>query len=179
MLFYTSDLHFGHTNVIAYDTRPFKNREEMDRELICRWNERVQKEDEAYILGDFCYRSDKSPEWYLRQLQGRKHLIIGNHDEVLLNNPKAMAYFETVETIACISDGERRICLSHFPLAEWSGMRKGYWHIYGHLHGRKEAAYYYMKERERALNAGGMLNGYAPVTFEELIRNNEYFQNGD
>lgn len=176
MLFYISDLHFGHRNVIRYDKRPFMDRDEMDWELIRRWNERVQSEDEVYIIGDFCYRSDKSPEWFLKQLQGRKHLIIGNHDEVLLSNPRAMAYFEKVDVIKSISDGERRVWLSHFPLAEWSGMHKGYWHIYGHIHARKEAAYNYMKEQERALNAGCMINGYAPVTFEELIKNNKNFQ---
>ena len=48
--------------------------------IISLWNSRVPKDDEVYIIGDFCYTSGKSPDWYLRQLKGHKHLVIGNHD---------------------------------------------------------------------------------------------------
>ena len=72
MILYTSDLHFGHSNVIRFDHRPFADRDEMDHVLIELWNGRVQPDDTVYIVGDFCYRSDHAPEWYLRQLKGHK-----------------------------------------------------------------------------------------------------------
>ena len=85
--FYISDLHFGHRNVIGFDHRPFMDVDDMDRCLIQLWNGRVQPEDTVYVLGDFCYKSERAPEWYLRQLRGHKILIIGNHDGRTLENP--------------------------------------------------------------------------------------------
>lgn len=178
MKFYTSDLHFGHRNVILFDHRPFTDINEMDNALIYLWNGRVQKDDDVYILGDFCYRNDKSAEWYLRKLKGRKHLVIGNHDGELLKNPQAMAQFETVDKMQHITDGDKHICLCHFPIAEWNGFHKGHWHIYGHIHGRRDEVYEFMKTRGNALNAGCMINNYTPVSVNELVRNNRYFREG-
>jgi calcineurin-like phosphoesterase family protein len=80
-------------------------------------------------VGDFAYRNDKPAEWYLRQLKGHKHLIIGNHDGDTLKNEKAMAYFESVDKMIHVTDGDKQICLCHFPIAEWNGYYKGAWHI--------------------------------------------------
>lgn len=175
-ILYTSDLHFGHKNVILFDHRPFLDVDEMDRTLIALWNMRVQKDDTVYILGDFCYKSSRAPEWYLRQLKGHKILVIGNHDGSTLDNPKAMHYFEDAKPMMHVIDGDRQVQLCHFPIAEWNGEGHGSWHVYGHIHNRKAAAYEYMRTKDRALNAGCMLNGFAPVSFDELIRNNKRFQ---
>ena len=69
--FYISDCHFGHNNVIQYDGRPFSSVDEMDEIMIENWKKRVKEEDEVYIIGDFCYRSEKNPIWYLNQLPGK------------------------------------------------------------------------------------------------------------
>ena len=52
----------------------------MDRAIIENWNNRVTNSDNIYIVGDFIYRGEKEPEWYLKQLKGKKHFIIGNND---------------------------------------------------------------------------------------------------
>lgn len=174
--FYISDLHFGHRNVIGFDHRPFMDVDDMDRCLIQLWNGRVQPEDTVYVLGDFCYKSERAPEWYLRQLRGHKILIIGNHDGRTLENPKAMHYFEDVSPMMHVTDGDKQICLCHFPIAEWNGYMHGSWHIYGHIHSKKDETYQFMRTRERALNAGCMINNYTPATINELIRNNLTFQ---
>lgn len=173
---YISDLHLGHSNVINFDHRPFADREEMDSVMIRLWNSRVTNEDHVYIIGDFCYRSGNTADWYLRQLKGHKHLIIGNHDGDTLKNEKAMLYFESVEKMMHVSDNGKQICLCHFPIAEWNGYHKGHWHIYGHIHGRLDDTYYFMRNRERALNAAACINNYTPSSLNELIRNNEYFR---
>ena len=80
MNLYISDLHFGHKNVILFEHRPFSDVDTMDHCLIQLWNSRVSADDDVYIVGDFCYRSGRTPDWYLRQLKGHKHLIIGNRD---------------------------------------------------------------------------------------------------
>lgn len=177
MNFYISDLHFGHSNVIRFDHRPFRDREEMDRVLIHLWNSRVEKDDIVYIVGDFCCRNGNSADWYLRQLKGHKHLIIGNHDGDTLKNEKAMSHFESVNKMLHVTDGDKEICLCHFPIAEWNGYHKGHWHIYGHIHGRKDDTYEFMRTREHALNAAACINNYTPASMRELIRNNEHFSN--
>ena len=80
MILFTSDLHLGHKNILKLCNRPFSSIEEMDAVLIENWNRKVHKNDQVYILGDLMYRNEKLPEEYLRQLNGKKHLITGNHD---------------------------------------------------------------------------------------------------
>lgn len=176
MNLYIADLHFGHRSVIVFDQRPFTDIDEVDRTLIYLWNSRVQADDDIYIIGDFAYKNEKPEEWYLRQLKGRKHLIIGNHDNRLLKNEKAMSYFETVDKMLHVSDNGNQICLCHFPIAEWNGFHKGHYHIFGHYHNETEGAFQYMKNFDRALNAGCMINNYTPASFNELIRNNQIFK---
>ena len=176
MKFYTADSHFGHANVIKHDQRPFSNVDEMDRILIQNWNSRVTNKDDVYIDGDLIFRSDKEPEWYLKQLNGRKHFIIGNHDDIILKSDKALSYFETVDKMMHVVDGKNHICICHFPIAEWNGFYKDHYHIYAHIHNNTNEVYYFMKKYDRALNAGCMINNYMPVTFEELVINNRFFK---
>lgn len=172
MNYYISDTHFGHQNVLAFDNRPFSDIEEMDRQMMSLWNETVGKDDDIYILGDFCFRSRNAPSWYLERLNGRKHLIQGNHDKLLLNDPQSIALLESVDKMRFVQDSGQKLVLCHFPVAEWNGFRKGAWHIYGHIHARPDGAGQYMRSLERALNAGCMVNDYRPVTFQELVENN-------
>lgn len=175
MNLYISDLHFGHENVLRLDGRPFSSVDEMDRMLIRLWNGRVQNADDVYVLGDFAYRNNLPEEWYLGQLKGHKHLIIGNHDGRLLKNTAAMKYFESAEKMMHVKDGTNHICLCHFPICDWNGRHRGHMHIYGHIHNRTDGAYSFMKSIGRAYNAGCMINHYMPVSLKELIRNNEVF----
>ena len=178
MNLFTADLHFGHLNIIRFDHRPFYDCEEMDRVLIELWNSRVQPSDTVYIVGDLCYRSKNPAEWYLKRLKGHKVLILGNHDGPILENREAMKYLEGVEQMLHIRDGDKQIFLCHYPIAEWDGYHKGSWHIYGHIHNRRDEAYDIMKIKDRALNAGCMINNYTPASVNELIRNNELYRKG-
>ena len=169
---------FGHSRVIDFDNRPFANVEEMDQAMIDFWNMRVQKDDEVYIIGDFCYRSEKGPVWYLKKLKGQKSLILGNHDVEILKDPHALSFFEKVEKMMHVTDGDKQLQLCHFPLSEWHSYFRGSYHIYGHLHNRKNEAYFDMKKKKNALNAAACINNYMPVTIDELIANNRCFQAG-
>lgn len=174
MIRYVADLHFGHENMIRMDGRPFESVSEMDEALVHRWNEVVGDDDEVYVLGDFCYKSSKDPSEYLKRLKGRKRLIVGNHDGRLVKNRRAAAFFESIDELLTINDGNRQVVLCHYPIAEWAGYFRGAYHVYGHVHNNFHNDYWkFMKTQERALNAGCMVNGYAPATLEELIRNNE------
>jgi len=72
MNYYISDTHFGHANIIGFDKRPFQNTLEMEEKIIENWNKRVTKDDVVYILGDFCWGTEK--EWLriLDLLNGEK-----------------------------------------------------------------------------------------------------------
>lgn len=177
MNLYISDLHFGHRNVIGFDHRPFVDVEDMDRVMIQLWNSRVSKDDEVYIVGDLCYRSEKTPDWYLRQLKGHKHLIIGNHDLVTIQCENAHKYLESIDQMLHISDNDKQIILCHYPMAEWYKSRHGSWLIYGHIHNSRDEVYEFMKSRDNALNAAACINNYTPASINELIRNNDIFQN--
>lgn len=89
---YIADTHLGHDNIRRMSNRPFDTVEEMDKTIINNWNSRVTDHDDIYILGDFSYKCE-DPISYLEQLKGRKHLIIGNHDNKLLKNTNCRNYF--------------------------------------------------------------------------------------
>lgn len=80
-IFFTSDNHFGHERVIRFDNRPFATVEEMDAEMIRRWNAKVGKGDLVYVLGDMIWktRNDDAPG-LIKSLNGQIILIKGNHD---------------------------------------------------------------------------------------------------
>jgi calcineurin-like phosphoesterase family protein len=80
MIYFTADQHFGHFNIIKHCSRPFENSHEMDQLMIARWNERVKANDTVYIVGDLMFRASAHPSTYLDKLNGKKHLIVGNHD---------------------------------------------------------------------------------------------------
>lgn len=177
MIYYIGDMHLGHKNVIKHDGRPFDSVDEMDAALISNWNRVVKDEDEVYIIGDFIYRSGYTGEYYLKQLKGHKHLIVGNHDSKLLKDVKACSYFESVEWLGYVKDGDRDVVMCHFPIAEWSGKRRrvSSYHVFSHIHNRQDDSYEYMKSLKNALNAGCMLNDFKPVTLDELIENKEKY----
>ncbi len=176
MNLYISDLHFGHANVIGFDHRPFSDVDEMDRCMIELWNSRVSPGDDVYIIGDFCFKAGKTPDWYLRQLRGHKHLIVGNHDKITLDCENATKHLESIDKMLHISDGDKQICLCHYPIADWYKGRHGSWLIYGHIHNNKDDVYEFMKTRDHALNASAAINNYIPVSFDELLKNNRAFQ---
>ena len=79
-VFFTSDTHFNHANILKFCDRPFKNVEEMNETIIVNWNKVIGKDDTVFHLGDFCLGG--SAEWtkILDRLNGKIHLIVGNHD---------------------------------------------------------------------------------------------------
>ena len=132
--FYISDLHFGHANVIKFDKRPFATIEEMDTALIRNWNEAVRKNDNIYILGDFCW--GKSEQWVelLSQLRGNKYLIAGNHD---IKNPSSTVrrYFQDWKDYKEIDDKGRRVILCHYPIPFYkSDYSESTFMLHGHVH---------------------------------------------
>ena len=178
MVYYTADLHLGHYNIIKHCDRPFTGIEEMDDHLITAWNSRVQKNDIIYILGDLMFRNRASPEKYLQRMKGKKHLLLGNHDNKWVKKVDMTKYFDSVERLTEVSDGQNRYVLCHYPLMSWNHMARGSYMIHGHIHNNRETHYFELLRRMPGLlNAGVDINHFYPVGLDELIKNNENYKN--
>lgn len=92
-IYLTSDFHFGHANIIRYCRRPFASADEMDRELVRRYNDLVTDLDTVYILGDITMGRDLG---LAKKLRGRKKLLPGNHDKLPVEAYEA-AGFEVLQ----------------------------------------------------------------------------------
>lgn len=180
MIFFTSDLHLGHRNIINLCDRLFANTEEMDAVLIDNWNRKVKSTDTVYIIGDVVW-DKKKVTYYMEQLSGRKILVAGNHDLQWVKKEESRNCFETVANYLEVSLNGHPITMCHYPMLEWRSSREelprklGY-HIHGHIHNRVAEEYVPIYRQFNALNAGIDVNGYAPVTFIELIKNNYRFK---
>jgi calcineurin-like phosphoesterase family protein len=138
-IFFTSDHHFGHANILRHCNRPFGSVEEMNEELIRRWNERVLPGDEVYHLGDFALTTGPELATILDRLNGTKYLIVGNHEGAALSNKKKFKwvkeYHELKVPDADCANGVQRLVLFHYAMRVWRGDYRSTWHLYGHSHG--------------------------------------------
>ena len=177
MIFFTADQHFGHANIIKHSARPFSSVEEMDAAFLANWNGVVKPQDTVYILGDLFFRNTVSAEDYLRRLNGKKHLVFGNHDKDWMKKTDLPRFFESVERMSEINDGAHRITLCHYPMMTWNHIAKGSYMIHGHIHNNTDADYFKLiRNMPNILNAGVDVNGYYPVNFNTLLKNNEQFK---
>ena len=170
MVYFISDLHFGHENIIKYCNRPFDSTAEMDEELIKKWNEKVKPEDTVYVLGDIALSKFKVD--LIVRLNGKKHLIIGNHDYHNLKVIKNLKCFNSISYMKVIKHKGKTLTLCHFPTYSFIGD----YLIYGHVHNNeKDESWLAIRKNPQTLNASVEINGYAPVTFEELVENNKIY----
>lgn len=173
--YFIADMHFGDKRVLELDKRPFASVEEMDRELVRRWNAKVKANDRIYILGDLSAYSTEHTITLLEQLNGKKYFIRGNHDHC--GGPEFDAHFTWVENYAELQVEGRKVIVSHYPIAHWKGQRYGNVLIYGHTHAGEDEELFleYAKLcRERgirfyAYNAGCMFWDYEPVSLKEML----------
>ena len=180
MWYYTSDLHFGHANIIKYCDRPFNSVEEMNDNLVVNWNSRVQPDDTVFILGDLTMTDCELALKYLKMLNGHKILIPGNHDTYVFKNsfPEngLSSNFEVItEAMTVVTDPfvNTRIVLCHYPLAVWRGKEHGDLHFYGHVHNSTQEMYPYLYKIDNAYNVGVDVQGYYPRTAQEIINSKQ------
>ena len=176
MIYFTSDLHLGHENAIKHCGRPFSSAEEMDEYIVSNWNKRVHKDDTVYIVGDITLKNVGGDE-FVRRLKGKKILICGNHDQ-FIRQPGATELFEDIKMMEELHINGKRVTLCHYPMIEWPGSRRdpgtkpyGYL-VYGHIHNGVKEIFRHLYESENAFNAGMDVNGFIPVTWDELVENN-------
>jgi calcineurin-like phosphoesterase family protein len=173
--FYISDLHLGHDKALTYDDRPFCTVDEQDAVIIERWNDRVGDRDNVYILGD-CLWNNNLLFTVIKELKGRKHLILGNHDRIIAS---FYDVFTDMNTLIKIKDTGRIVSLCHYPIAHWEGADRGWYHLYGHIHAGRDSRPFLEYKREmlkrdipyECYNVGCMLPymDYTPRTLDEII----------
>lgn len=140
--YFTSDLHLGHTNIIKYANRPFKDADEMNEAIIRNWNSVVTENDTVFVLGDVVFFSHEDKiKYVLNRLNGIKRLIWGNHDRKL--HKIWQKYFLTVNDILTVNvppelnngkKGQEIVCC-HYAMRVWNKSHYGAYHLYGHSHG--------------------------------------------
>lgn len=180
---FTSDLHFYHTNVIAYCNRPFTSVEEMNEMLVKNWNETVGPDDLVYVLGDFSL-AIRPVELFTKRLNGRKILVSGNHDWCHPANKKARGDrmagmvakyiengFEAVYQHMVIHVDGEEINLSHMPYREDDTdqrffnhrlINNGNWLFCGHVHEK-------WQRKGNMINVGVDVWNMRPVALETLM----------
>ena len=156
--FFTADTHFGHRNIVASCSRPFRDVDEMNDAIVERWNAIVRKRDEVYFLGDFGIGPVDYLETIFKRLRGRIHLIVGNHDKASISKWG----WESVRQSATISVDGRRLFMSHYPHIEWPGLHRGAVHLFGHVHGQKPGV-------PGSCDVGVDLWNFVPVRLEEIM----------
>jgi len=143
-IWFTSDQHFGHENILKYQaaTRQFSSLKEMDEAYIAAWNQQVADDDTVYHLGDFCLRPYELVRTYFARLKGDIKVIEGNHDRWFTPYRKTKDLFKSASghpvharmPIVVIREDVHRITLCHYPMRSWSASNHGSWHVYGHVH---------------------------------------------
>lgn len=180
---YIADIHFGHQNVLAFDNRPFPDVKTHDEVIIGNWNNTCSIYDDVYMLGDISYYNVTKTIEILKQLPGKLHLIVGNHDNKFLKNRDFRSMFVEIDNYKELDiGGGAKAILSHYPIVAFNGQfRKNNIHLYGHVHCSPQwemiERFKQQTENERGKGTCAMFNcgimmdyiGYAPKTLEEIV----------
>ena len=161
-----SDNHFNHQKIIEYCNRPFKTVEQMNEEMIKKWNSVVKEDDKIYHLGDFGFGSKEQIANIISKLNGRIFLILGNHDNHTPQWYRDAGVKEVYDHPIIIKDF---IVLSHAPQPSICDSRTPYVNFFGHVHDSEMFKTY----GPRHFCACVERHNYKPVNIEEVIK---YFQ---
>lgn len=145
-IYFTADTHFFHVNILKHcPDRPYSGTDDItthDEWLIDLWNNKIEKKDIVYIVGDFAFGNKERVIRLMGKLHGIKHLIVGNHDASSIKIP---SYFESVQQIKDLTfkaslfpflEKDFYLALCHYPLVSWSRKNYGACMVHGHCHGR-------------------------------------------
>lgn len=152
-VFLTADDHFGHSNIIGFTNRPFRDSEQMDNALIDNWNEVIGAKDTVIHLGDLTLSGYRDAQRYLARLNGNIKILTNpwHHDKYWLEGLDKHAKklksasgieVELLPPMVVLEIPELgnehhplAVTLCHYPLAVWDRKHYGAWHCHGHSHG--------------------------------------------
>lgn len=159
--FFIADTHFGGENIRRYENRPFQSASEMDKKLIENWNRTVGAEDTVYVLGDFSdYGDCEKDKEILQQLNGKKILVMGNHDRHRTPEEwRKLGFFECSQWPILYKEF---FMLSHEPL--YINTNMPYANFYGHVHANPS----YKDASKQSVCVSVERIAYTPVEFAAL-----------
>ena len=165
MIFFTSDHHIGHSKILEYCQRPFKDLDEMHLEIIRRWNSVLTDEDTVYHLGDLALCAKTIWQPITQQLKGHKILIKGNHDRHTNKSYYDGGFEKIFQTFTWGKHTDSPMLFQHHPDFNYD---KSYfkYHFCGHVHTR-------WTRKGNIINVGVDKWDFTPRTFEELIQAKE------
>ena len=135
-IFFVSDTHWGHANIIKYSNRPFTDVDEMDEKLIENWNKVVKRDDMVYHLGDFAFMKIEKFRQLIWRLNGNIGVIKGNHDQMITENEAELSKrFVFIKNYYELKAAGQFFVLFHYGQRVWHRSHKGSIHLYGHSHG--------------------------------------------
>lgn len=164
-IFFTSDHHFGHENIIKYTNRPFKSVSEMNEQLIWKWNEVVSSDSIVFYLGDLALTiSVPDIRAILYRLNGLIYFAKGNHDRdgQLRELSDRFEDVQDVYEITVDDINSQRLFLSHYAHTVWNKAHKGSWHLFGHSHGSL------IMDQSTKMDIGVDTHGFSPYSFWDV-----------
>lgn len=169
MLWFTSDNHISHAGVIKYSNRPFSGPKEMDEVLMKEWNRVVAPDDHVWMLGDVGFVKLDTLVEYLMDLNGKKSLVLGNHDKAIRKNAGYLiriGVFQEIVDYKEIKYNNTTFVLSHYPMRRWNKDHYGSFHLHGHLHGELEPL---GRSVDVGIDAKFITDEYRPVSADEVF----------
>jgi len=132
-IWFISDTHFDHTNIIKYCNRPFNTVEDMNNIMLKNWNYYISNTDTVFFVGDMAFgRGSRKPSWWLKQLNGNIYYLKGSHDEGITPFSEGLNNVKFVTDAIILTTEYGRFYITHNPVnipVDWSG-----WAIHGHTH---------------------------------------------
>lgn len=183
-IFFTSDLHFFHRNIMQFCQRPFNNLVEMNEALIDNWNNTVDNDSIVFDLGDFAFAGTGGWKSLLGRLNGVHVLIKGNHDRSRAPQPSIIERFAAIYENLTIKIEDQVIYLNHFPYLCFDGTYRKTdipWQLFGHVHLNSCKEKNTGKDFERLkllfpnqYDVGVDFNDYRPISYLEVKEKIEY-----
>jgi calcineurin-like phosphoesterase family protein len=165
MIWFTSDEHIGHKNIIRFCNRPFDDLDHMKDELVRRHNEVVGPKDEVYHLGDIAFKHTLATD-YLGRLNGRHYHIRGNHDPKGNTPILGFVWSKDTKVVKFRTEdpeyGAHEFYLSHYAHRVWPKSHYGTYHVYGHSHGELPGV-------GRSMDVGVDAHNYYPISAKQVI----------
>lgn len=168
MIFFSSDLHIGHENIIKYCNRPYKNVAEMNEAIVSNWNKKVSNSDLVYMLGDICMGNLNDSIYQLSRMNGKMILIRGNHDKQACKRADFMKQFHSTHDYLELKDGGDTFIMSHFPFAIWNKSHRGSMALCGHSHGSYLPSHPKTKDAGKILDVGMDCHNCQPISIDEV-----------
>lgn len=165
-IYFWSDQHFNHANIIRFSDRPFHTPVEMNEYMYSEYFKIVKPEDLVIFGGDIAFGEVSETRERLLQLPGKKILVMGNHD---FDKNKAIfreyhAFDATVMAFVYQEVFDKQICnvlLTHYPL-DVSYLPPNTINVHGHIHCHLAG--------EKRINMAVEHTGYAPISLKEKIK---------